>query len=103
MIGLAGFFFECRQRNDFACELLHDVLVKDFTKPSVFPLTWNRGRQWGDDVLYWIIESLGSIGEKNLFKVGAFCRSRCQKFEGHLSALHMEECASVAEEEMTIH
>ena len=26
-----------------------------------------------------------------------------QKFEGHLSALHMEECASVAEEEMTIH
>ena len=67
----------------------------------MFPLTWNRGRQRGDDVLYWIIESLGSIGEKNLFKVGAFCRSRCQKFEGHLSALHMEECASVAEEEMT--
>ena len=91
------------QRNDFACELLHDVLVKDYTKPSVFPLTWNRGRQRGDDVLYWITESLGSIGEKNLFKVGAFCRSRCQKFEGHLSALHMEECASVAEEEMTIH
>ena len=66
-------------------------------------MTWNRGRQRGDDVLYWIIESLGSIGEKNLFKVGAFCRSRCQKFEGHLSALHIEECAFVAEEEMTIH